>query len=66
MTDLEVIVHEALDNAKANGYGPTPGDIQIGTPEEVARDLTDCCADLECVSPEDIEPWVKTWLTKNR
>ena len=63
---IEQIVHEALTNAYHNGYEMNADLTGFATPEEVARDLTNCCSDLEYLNPSDIEPHVRSWLAKNR
>lgn len=56
--NLREIVHEALDNAVANGYPPSD-DV-----DENVRDLQDMCADVEDVDTAEVEIYVKEWLAR--
>lgn len=60
MSDLEQRVHEALDNAKENGYTV----FLAGTPQEIADDLIEYCQPLEDVLSYFIIPHVITWQQK--
>lgn len=58
MTDLEAMVHQAMDNAEANGYDQRHG----WTPEEVAADIAAYDSDLEGFDVELLLPHVRSWL----
>lgn len=60
MSNLEQRVHEALDNAKENGYTV----FLAGTPQEIADDLIEYCQPLEDVLSYYIIPHVITWQQK--
>jgi len=53
---IKSLVHEALDNALANGYG-VGDDV-----EQIWISLADECAGLENYTQEEIEPHIKSWL----
>jgi uncharacterized protein YciU (UPF0263 family) len=57
---FEQSVHEALDNAKDNGYSV----FLAGTAYEVACDMTEYDAQFEDHSPMDLVPHVETWQAK--
>lgn len=61
---MEQLVHEALDNAVVNGHYATR--VEAYHVGDIAEDLIDCCATFEGVNPYDLEPHVRSWLTKNR
>lgn len=60
MQTLQAMVYEALDNAKANGYGVADNSIPA-----IVQDLKECDADLEDVLEADIRPHVEAWLKAN-
>ena len=61
---LRELVHDALDNAKANGYTAGKAD-GMKTVAEIADDLLTYNAPLEGCEPEQIMPHIESWLAKH-
>jgi hypothetical protein len=61
MTDFELAMREALDNALENGY-----DITTWTVEAMMFDLMMCCADADGAVYDELKPIVERWLADKK
>lgn len=61
---LHQLVHEALDNALANGHFDKGMSLHGLSNEEIAEDLVMYDADLEGYEPEELVPHIQSWWQK--
>lgn len=63
--NLQQRVHEALNNAKENGYFDAGMELHGLEAEKIADDMIALDSDFEKFSVEELVPHIQSWLEKN-